>query len=212
MNRLPGQIGGTVRMNARCYGGEISQICTKVTVVTADGAVKTYADPKVFRGYKDTIFMDNGDIIAGAELTLTPGNKAEIEAKMNFCESDRVAKGQFEWPTCGCVFKNDYDVGVSSGMLLDHAGGKTLRHGKIEINPHHANFVYNKGGTSRDILEMSFKMREAVFKKFGVWMEYEMEILGDVDDDMKPRLVEARPNQMNEALLAPLRAKMSGKL
>lgn len=208
MNRLPGQIGGTVRMNARCYGGEIGQICTKVTVVAPDGEIKTYQDPSVFRGYKDTVFMRSDEIIVSAELTLKPGNKTEIETKMRFCESDRVGKGQFDWPTCGCVFKNDYSVGVSSGILLDEAGGKTLKNGRIAINPHHANFVYNKGGGSLDVLDMTFKMRELVFKKFGVWMAYEMEILGDVSDDLKEQLETVRAGPMNEALLAPLRAKM----
>jgi UDP-N-acetylmuramate dehydrogenase len=208
MNRLPGQLGGTVRMNARCYGGEISQIARRVTTVTRRGEVVVYEDPAMFRGYKDTIFMDNGEVVAEVELALRPGDPAAVESEMRFCEDDRVKKGQFDFPSCGCVFKNDYAVGVSSGILLDIAGAKKLRHGAAEVSPHHANFVYNKGAGSRDILQVTFAMRQLVYDKFGVWMEYEMEVLGVMSPDLQARFDEQRPAQWDEGALAPLRAKM----
>ncbi len=207
MNRLPGQIGGTVRMNARCYGGEISQIVKKVTVVTREGEIKIYVTPKqIFRGYKDTVFMTNGDLIAGCEIALTPaGDRAAVQAQMDFCEKDRVDKGQFTFPSCGCVFKNDYTVGVSSGVLLDKAGAKQLKVGGAEVAPTHANFVFNKGGTSRDILEISFAMRELVYQAFGVWLAYEMEVLGALPPDLAAKVAEERPHRLDDEQLAPLR-------
>lgn len=205
MHRLPGQIGGTVRMNARCYGGEISQIVTKVTTVTAQGEIKTYSGGHIFRGYKDTIFMDNGDLVAEVEIKLTPGEPNVISQQMQFCEQDRTKKGQFDFPSCGCVFKNDYKVGVSSGLLLDHAGAKSLSVGGAHVSPHHANFVYNKGASSRDILLLSFAMRELVYDKFGVWMDYEMEVLGDLPADLKSKLQEKRAPHWDENALAKLR-------
>ena len=67
MNRLPGQIGATVRMNARCYGGEISQVVTAVKAVLPDGTIQTFTPADgIFKGYKDTLFMDNGAIVAEA--------------------------------------------------------------------------------------------------------------------------------------------------
>ncbi len=211
MYRLPGQLGGTVRMNARCYGGEISEVVTKVVVVTPKGEIKEYNDNKVFRGYKDTIFMTNHEIIAQVEMQLVPGEREEILEKMNFCENDRESKGQFVYPTCGCVFKNDYDVGVPSGLLLDQSGGKRLRHKGAEINPHHANFVYNVAADSVGILETTLQMRELVYEKFGVWMEYEMEILGEIPDDLKAAVTEKRPQKwrQKEALIVALREKFN---
>lgn len=208
MNRLPGQIGGTVRMNARCYGGEISQIAQKITAVTRQGEIVVHRGAALFRGYKDTVLMDNGDLVAEVELELAPGDKAAIEAQMKFCEDDRVKKGQFDFPSCGCVFKNDYAVGVSSGLLLDRAGAKALKQGGAEVSPKHANFVFNKGASSRDILLLSFAMRELVYAAFGVWMDYEMEVLGDMPADLKLRFEEHRPARWNEAALAPLRTVM----
>ena len=209
MNRLPGQIGGTVRMNARCYGGEISQITREVTVVTRSGEIVKYTDPKaMFRGYKDTIFMTNGDLVCEALIELRNGNMQEVRDKMDFCASDRIGKGQFTHPSCGCVFKNDYAVGVSSGMLLEEAKVKLLKHGGAEVSPAHANFVFNKGASARAILELSVMMREAVWSMFGVWLEYEMEILGSVPKDMEAKIFEERVPAFKLEKLTPLRERM----
>lgn len=208
MNGLPGQLGGTIRMNARCYGGEISQIVARVTTVSSDGDIHVYTDKSMFKGYKDTIFMTNGELIAEAEVVLTPGKSTEIKAKMDACLGDRQSKGQYDFPSCGCVFKNDYAVGVSSGILLDLSGVKQLKVGGAEVSPFHANFVYNKGATSRDILELSLRMRESVWAKFGVWMEYEMEILGNLPKDLANKVAEKRANKIDVAQLEPLRATM----
>jgi UDP-N-acetylmuramate dehydrogenase len=207
MYRLPGQIGGTVRMNARCYGGEISQVASEVAAVLPDGRMQHYlASDGIFKGYKDTVFMDNKAVVARVVLQLRPGDRTQIEEQMQFCETDRVNKGQFLFPTCGCVFKNDYSVGIPSGMLLDRAGAHQLSLEQVAINPKHANFVYNKGATSRDILEMTLQMRELVYREFGVWLEYEMEILGKLPPDLALRVAEQRPAQPREDRLAALRA------
>lgn len=209
MNRLPGQIGGTVRMNARCYGGEISQIVKEVTTVTTSGVIKKYHDPAaMFHGYKDTIFMKNGDLVAEVVIELKEGDMQEVRKKMDFCASDRISKGQFTYPSCGCVFKNNYSVGVSSGILLEESGVKSMKHGGAEVNPAHANFVFNISASSRDILELSLQMREAVWSRFGVWLEYEMEILGVVPSDLHARLFEQRAASPKDDLLKPLRERM----
>ncbi|MDB2447169.1 UDP-N-acetylmuramate dehydrogenase [bacterium] len=216
MNRLPGQMGGTVRMNARCYGGEISQVVTSVTVVTKTAEIKTYTNPEaIFHGYKDTLFMTNGDLICEAVLSLKKVDEhglSKIKEKMDFCESDRISKGQFEYPTCGCIFKNNYDpkVSVSSGLMLERSGLKEKRLGGAQVTKGHANFVYNIEATSSDILDLSFLMREEVYKKFGVWLEYEMELLGVLSEEQKSVISRSKelsnePNK-KEALMA-LRAE-----
>ena len=211
MNRLPGQIGATVRMNARCYGGEISQVTTSVRAVLPDGSIKHYTPADgIFKGYKDTLFMDNGAVIAEATLSLTPGDANIIREHMDFCMSDRIAKGQFDFPTCGCVFKNNYAVGIPSGMLLDQADARRLNTPLVALNPQHCNFVYNKGAGSEDILRFTLGMQELVYQEFGVWMEYEMEILGQLTPEQLKRVQEVRPQRFHEAKLEPLRNRFRG--
>lgn len=208
MNYLPGQIGATVRMNARCYGGEISQIVTGIRAYTPQGKPHTYQinsqDRSVFRAYKDTIFMTNQEIIAEVELRLQPGDSQAIKERMDYCRNDREAKSQFTFPSCGCVFKNDYapEVSISSGMLLEFAGAKDLVKERCRVSQGHANFIFNtNNATSRDILELSIEMRNLVWEEFGVWLEYEMEILGTIPPDLQKQLVQNKvPSYRTERL------------
>jgi UDP-N-acetylmuramate dehydrogenase len=115
MYYLPGQIGSTVRMNARCYGGEMIRIVETVTSVSKKGDIKTYPGKEVFLGYKDTIFSRNDEVVAEVTFSLEKGEQSTIRGQMNVCETDRNNKKQFLHPSCGCVFKNDYNVGIPSG-------------------------------------------------------------------------------------------------
>jgi UDP-N-acetylmuramate dehydrogenase len=210
MNRLPGQLGGTTRMNARCYGGEISQIAQKITCVDKAANVVRYTETSVFRGYKNTLFMENGDLIVAVEIELLKGDAAEIKKQMDFCKTDRESKDQFIYPSCGCVFKNDYSIGIPSGLLLDIAGVRGLNNGSCEVSAKHCNFVYNKGATSREILNLTFAMQDKVWNHFGVWLEFEMEILGNLPPEINERFLEKRKHQPKEPLLQPLRTKFAG--
>jgi UDP-N-acetylmuramate dehydrogenase len=187
--RLPGEIGGTTRMNARCYGGEMSAIVTSVSSMTFTGLIKTYAARQVFRGYKDTIFCDNSEIAVAATFDLKHGDAALIRDTMKRCENDRLAKNQFAHPSCGCVFKNDYSVGTPSGRLMEQAGLKGRRLGDAQISPDHANFIFNVGQASaRDILTLAMDARDEIKRVFGVVLKLEMEIRGAIPDDLEKRL------------------------
>lgn len=181
MTELPGQIGATTRMNARCYGGEISQLVSKVKVVTTTGLSQHYhtVTDRIFRGYKDTLFMNNGDVISEVHLSLQKGDRDKIAEKMQRIADDRTTKGQFLYPSCGCVFKNNYQIGIPSGILLDKANVRRFSGKKVFVSPNHANFIFNDGGSSREIAELTLKMRQAVYEKFGVWLNYELEFLGE---------------------------------
>jgi len=211
MNFLPGQLGATVRMNARCYGGEISSIASQVTTVTTTGEIVCHADDEMFRGYKDTIFMTNNEVITSVKIDLTPGATGEISQEMKFCENDRKSKGQFTHPSCGCVFKNDYSVGVPSGMLIEEAGFKGYEYKGAMVSPDHANFIFNINSTALDILELSFLIRDRVYEKFGVWLHYEMEVLGVLPDDLLQAKEEMRNHKMKDVELEKLRSKFNQK-
>lgn len=207
MNGLPGQVGGSVRMNARCYGSEMADVVSKVTVVDTQGMIHQYHSPpdRLFFGYKDTVFMSSGAIITEVTFSVQPFDHSEerdqVWRDMQRYQSDRKDKGQYLYPSCGCVFKNDYspEVGVSSGWLLEKAGVKGLQVGGARVSEHHANFIYNfSAATSEDILRLSFEMRRRVYDYFGVWLEYEMEILGHLRSDLARELQQHRKRDRSE--------------
>lgn len=209
MNGLPGQLGGTTRMNARCYGGEISQIVDIVRTVDQNGNIKEYnKQDGIFRGYKDTFFMDNNECIFEIEVVLKTGDKQNIKNIMESCLQDRYSKHQFKFPSCGCVFKNNYhpDISVPSGLLLELAGAKDLISNDCLVSSFHSNFVYNLGAKSHDLLLLTFAMRNQVWEEFGVWLEYEMEMLGTLDPEELREVKIKKENKLQKSKLE--KAKM----
>lgn len=213
MTALPGQIGATTRMNARCYGGEISELVMRVKTVSPQGETAVHDNPRaVFRGYKDTLFMHNNALVTEVDLQLQAGKEEEIKKEMQRVKNDRVEKGQFLYPSCGCVFKNDYSVGVPSGMLLDAAEVQNFSQKKVFISPRHANFIFNTGGSSAEIITLSLKMRDAVYKKFGVWLRYEMEFLGHIPPNLHRRILQTKPHNLRHERLHKLKVELNRPL
>jgi UDP-N-acetylmuramate dehydrogenase len=87
--------------------------------------------------------------------------------------------------TFGSTFKNPDDeraAGRSAGQLLEAAGCRGLRHGGARFSVKHANFVENMGeATTADVLALMAEGRRRVKDEFGIELEPEVQVLGDVD-------------------------------
>jgi UDP-N-acetylmuramate dehydrogenase len=83
--------------------------------------------------------------------------------------------------TFGSVFKNP-DHELSAGRMLEACGLKRHRIGGAQISPKHANFIENAdGATTADALALMAEARRRAFEQFGVRLEHEVELLGDID-------------------------------
>ncbi|MCH5197404.1 MAG: UDP-N-acetylmuramate dehydrogenase [Oscillospiraceae bacterium] len=176
---IPGSVGGAVYMNAGAYGGEIKNVLTKVRCV----------DPKTFEteeipaceidiAYRSTPFMTNGKIITGAYFSLQNGDKEEIKKEMNSLMAKRKASQPLEYPSAGSTFKRPAN-GYAAAMI-DECGLKGCAVGNAEVSVKHAGFVINKGGASfGDVMGVIEKVRQTVLKEKGVYLETEVEILGE---------------------------------
>ena len=204
MYGLPGQIGASARINAKCYGGQIQDHISQITSVDVNGDIKQYSGllespSSVFYGYKDTYFINHQEIIIELKLALKPiKNSHKRQEKLTImknCFNDRKQKQQFIYPSCGCVFKNDHSpfVSVSSGYLIDCTGVKGTLHKGAQISENHGNFIYNIDGSAESIIELSLIARDKVYQMFGVWMSYEMELLGDFDSRLLKLINEKKP-------------------
>ena len=79
--------------------------------------------------------------------------------------------------SCGSFFKNPGEF-PSAGWLIDQSGCKGMKIGGAQISEKHANFIMNTGGaTAKDILELAKKVYDAVFMKFNINLEPEVQIL-----------------------------------
>ncbi len=186
MYRMPGQLGASIRMNARCYGGETSQIVCSAQTLDMFGNLNHFEASEIFKGYKSTRFMDAPEIVIGARLKFKITEDFNlILNKMEQCESDRHTKHHFQFPSCGSTFKNNYAVGKPSGKVFDELNLKGTKIGNAEISQFHANFVWNLGNAlSHDMLTLAAFMKKQALTISNAPLELEVQPVGVFSHDL----------------------------
>lgn len=180
---IPGTVGGAVRMNANAYGGELARVLEWVEVCGAGGAERRAPDQLGFR-YRGSDLGD-GEIVSRASFELTPGDPEEIRATMASMRARRHEAQPKGIKTFGSTFMNPDDEraeGRSAGQLLEAAGCRGLSHGGARFSVKHANFVENEGEASTaDVLALMAEGRRRVYERFGVELQPEVQLLGEIE-------------------------------
>jgi UDP-N-acetylenolpyruvoylglucosamine reductase len=180
---IPGTAGGAARMNANAYGGQLARVLEWVDVCTAAGTDRRGPDQLGFEYRRSN--LGPGEIVARASFQLEPGEPDRIKATLAQMRDRRREAQPSGIKTFGSTFKNPDDEraeGRSSGQLLEAAGCRGLRHGGVRFSEKHANFVENdRDGTTADVLELMAEGRRRVRDRFGVILEPEVQILGEVE-------------------------------
>ena len=179
---IPGTAGGAVRMNANAYGGQLARVLDWVEISTAAGSDRR-APGQLGFSYRRSNLGD-GEVVSRACFRLRPGDPAAIRATLATMRERRREAQPSGIKTFGSTFKNPEDPraeGRSAGQLLDAAGCRGLRHGGARFAEKHANFVENfDAASSADVLELMAEGRRRVHERFGVELEPEVQVLGEV--------------------------------
>ncbi|MBV8083138.1 MAG: UDP-N-acetylmuramate dehydrogenase [Candidatus Eremiobacteraeota bacterium] len=169
---IPGTIGGAVRMNAGT-DVEIGDVIKRVEVLVAGEPLQTFTTPEF--SYRRSS-LDRRAVVTAAELELTPGDPATVQAELRKRIAKRNATQPLELPNSGSIFRNP--PGDHAARLIDAAGCKGWHWGGAEVSDKHANFIVNRGGaTCADVLALADRVRAAVKEKFGVELELEVHVL-----------------------------------
>ncbi len=116
---LPGTLGGAIRGNAGCFGGEIKDVIESVRsfdMKTTKVIERTTAECAF--GYRDSIFKRNGiEIILSAVLRLKKGDREEIMKAAEEKIAHRNKNHPLEYPNIGSIFKN-----VPLSKILENNG------------------------------------------------------------------------------------------
>jgi UDP-N-acetylmuramate dehydrogenase len=181
LTRLPGTIGGACYMNARAYGGEVSSVLDRVRAVDPrSGVLSALSTREQPFAYKRSPFMASGALLVEAVLALRPAPAETIAARVREIEARRAASRELDFPSCGCVFKNDERFGAPSGKLIEGCGLRGLRLGRAQVSPHHANFVINLGGATADeVRRLIEQVRDTVASSAGFTLELEVRLVGE---------------------------------
>ncbi len=181
---LPGSVGGAAYMNARCYEREFADVVVRIDYLDPGGTFGRLSPDRGEWAYKRTPFMPggrlSGSVVLGAGFRLVPGDRAAIRARMRELEADRAAKGHFDFPCAGSVFKNDRRFGRPTGKILDELGFRGRRLGTAAVSEKHANIFVNPGGaTAADMRALIDLARRDARERFGYELEPEVVIVGE---------------------------------
>ena len=200
---LPGTIGGAVRGNAGCFGGETKDAVESVRVLRQGEIVDWPAADLAF-GYRDSLFKHVPDaVILSVTLALSPGDAPALAARMREILAARQTNQPKGASSAGCIFKNielkdaatlqlfseKNDITVpeemirtrrlSAGWVIDQLGLKGTRIGEAEISPAHGNFIVNLGqATASDVVQLISLIKTRARDELGLALEEEIQYLG----------------------------------
>lgn len=175
---IPGTLGGAVFMNAGAYDGEMSHVVTAVRAVDFQGNIKEYDASHLDFGYRHSVFHDNHEVIGEVIMTLKPGDKNVIKARMDELTEKRESKQPLEFASAGSTFKRP--PGYFAGTLIEQTGLKGLSVGDAQVSYKHAGFVINTGSASaKDVLDLIAEVQRRVYDQHGVHLEPEVRMIGE---------------------------------
>jgi len=175
---IPGTAGGGVWMNAGAYGSDWSAVLVRALVATADGT-GWLTPAELGLSYRHSE-LRHGQVVAAVEYRLEQRDPAEIRARVRELVDARKATQPTNKRTFGSVFKNPPGE-LGAGRMLELCGLKGHGIGGAVVSPKHANFIENAGGaTSADCLALMAEARRRAREQFGVELEHEVVLLGDV--------------------------------
>jgi UDP-N-acetylenolpyruvoylglucosamine reductase len=180
---IPGTVGGAVRMNANAYGGELARVLEWVDVCTAAGVDRRRPEQLGFEYRRSN--LRPGEVVSLSSFALSEADPATVKATMAEMRGKRREAQPSGIKTFGSTFKNPSDErasGRTAGQLLEAAGCQGLSVGAARLSPKHANFVENTGeATTADVLAVMAAGRRRVHEAFGIVLEPEVQVLGEIE-------------------------------
>ena len=174
---VPGTIGGALRMNAGCYGGETKDILKSVVALDRTGRRQVMSLAEMDYSYRhcgapsDLIFTE-------AVFEGTRDDPKNIHGRILEITARREASQPIREKTGGSTFKNP--EGQSSWKLIEAAGCRGLQIGGAQISEQHCNFMINKGNaTAADLEALGETVREKVLASQGIDLHWEVKRIGE---------------------------------
>ncbi len=175
---VPATIGGAVAMNAGTQDGAIGDFISAVYFLHADGTMGEFKPGAGSFSYR-MFNAPPGSVLIGARLQLHRRPMADIQKDIKQRLKQKKATQPLALASAGCVWKNP--PGDAAGRLVEKVGLKGKRLNGAEISAKHANFIVNRGGASAaDIRALMDMARERVQSQFGITLEPEIRMMGDV--------------------------------
>jgi UDP-N-acetylmuramate dehydrogenase len=176
---VPGTVGGAIVNNAGAHGSDMAASVADVVVLSAERGAQLMTNADMQFDYRHSILKAHPDkrfLVLLATMHLMPDDPDAIQERMDTYSQRRKAT-QPAGASLGSIFKNP--EGDYAGRLIESAGLKGFHIGDAMVSPVHANFMINRGqATASDYYALIQHVREAVYKRHGMMLDMEVELLG----------------------------------
>lgn len=179
---IPGTIGGALRMNAGCYGGETKDVLKSVVAIDRRGRRQIMDLKEMQYSYRhsgastDLIFTE-------ATFEGTKDDPSAITARMAAITARREESQPIREKTGGSTFKNpdkEQSGGRGAWQVIDAAGGRGLMVGGAQMSEKHCNFMINTGAASAaDLENLGETIRDMVRRSEKVELDWEIKRIGE---------------------------------
>lgn len=189
LSGIPGTIGGGLTMNAGAYGGEFKDVLETAFALTRQGDELALSMHDLDMAYRHTNAKEKGLIFTGA-LFQTKGKDTteNIKATIQDIKTKRESTQPVFEKTGGSTFANPSleeceQAGIphlKSWQMITQSGADEIKVGGAHMSDKHKNFMINDGtATASDLETLGEKIRQHVFDHFGVWLRWEIKIIGE---------------------------------
>jgi UDP-N-acetylenolpyruvoylglucosamine reductase len=175
MDGIPGNLGGSLRMNAGAMGREMFDHVVRVRFCDQDGNIFTRTPAEMEIQYRSVPTLLRNFALS-AVLRGDPAPAADIERRLGESETKRK-ESQPAAASAGCIFKNPAEI--PAGKLIDELGFKNFTVGKARVSEVHGNFIVNDGGaTAEEVLTLIEEIKTAAMRERGIDLHTEVQIVG----------------------------------
>ncbi len=175
MEGIPGNLGGSLRMNAGAMGVQTFEQVVRVRYCDQDGNIFTRTPAEMEIRYRDVPTLRMNYALS-ATLRGEPAGAEHIAEKLGDSERKR-RESQPIAASAGCIFKNPGET--PAGKLIDELGFKNFAVGRARVSEVHGNFIVNDGGaTAEEVLTLIEEIKAAAARERGIHLETEVQIVG----------------------------------
>ncbi len=181
---IPGSIGGVVRMNGGTHLGEAQDRLRRLDVFHLSEETGAWGVESIDRAgfkfsYRRNHFLPRSSIVLAADWEIRPEPPAKVKAVIDETLSRRKSTQPVDYPSCGSVFKNPKESGMSAWQVVDKLGLRGHRIGDAQFAEKHSNFIINHGSArAADVLALIELAKKRARDELGVTLEEEVIHLG----------------------------------
>lgn len=176
MDGIPGDVGGSLRMNAGAMGGDTFSHVVSFRYVDRRGGIHDAKPTDIDVRYRSVPMLAMNYAIS-AVFRGEPGDPATID-RLRQESLDKRKTTQPVAASAGCIFKNPAEC--PAGKLVQELGLKNLAVGKARVSEVHGNFIVNDGGaTAVEVLALVRRIQEIAQIQRGIRLDTEVQIVGE---------------------------------